>query len=125
MGDINDLDDHEPVEVKKTEEPKKKKKVDEDGNEIKEPVEAYKLLGLEDKGFDATAEEIKKAFRKLSLQYHPDKVAANGLDPEEAEAQYKLIQEANEILTTPELKILFDSDVKNLVSPFPNPPLLS
>ena len=44
----------------------------------------------------------------------------NDLDPEEAEAKYKEIQEAYEIMTTPEKKMLFDSDPKNLVKP-PHP----
>ena len=38
------------------------------------------------------------------------------LDPDEADAKYKEIQEAYEILTTPERKMLFDSKPANLVS---------
>lgn len=122
MSNIAELDEHDeqPVVEKKKEQKKKKKTKDKDGNEVeeKEPVEAYKLLGLEEKGYDATPEEIKKAFRKLSLMYHPDKCAANGIEPEDAEEKYKEIQEAHDILTTPDLKCLFDSDVKNLPKNF-------
>lgn len=35
---------------------------------------------------DASADDIKKAYKKLALLYHPDKAGANGLTPEEASA---------------------------------------
>lgn len=50
----------------------------------------YQLLGVEK---TATAKEIKKAFRRLALQYHPDKNKDEG-----AEEQFKKIVEAYEIL---------------------------
>ena len=34
----------------------------------------YEILGVAE---DATGDEIKKAFRKLALEYHPDKNAGN------------------------------------------------
>ena len=34
----------------------------------------YGLLGLESKTTDATEKEIRNAYRKLALRYHPDKV---------------------------------------------------
>ena len=45
----------------------------------------YEILGVDEK---ATTKEIKKAYRKLALQWHPDKNLDNR---EEAEAQFKLI----------------------------------
>ncbi|MCI5146442.1 MAG: J domain-containing protein, partial [Candidatus Electrothrix sp. AR3] len=50
-------------------------------------MEYYKLLGVEK---TATATEIKKAYRKLALKYHPDKNPEN----KEAEAKFKQISEA-------------------------------
>jgi len=54
----------------------------------------YKTLGIEP---GATVKEIKQAFRRLALQYHPDKSKA---DPE-TEARYMEIKEAYEVLTNP------------------------
>lgn len=48
----------------------------------------------------ASQQEIKKAFRRLALQYHPDKNAGNHL----AEAQFREIQEAYEVLSAPKLR---------------------
>ena len=57
----------------------------------------YKVLGVDKK---ATQDEIKKAYRKLAVKYHPDKNAGN----KEAEDKFKLINEANEVLSDPEKK---------------------
>ena len=50
--------------------------------------EAYTILGVSQ---DATDEEIKKAYRRLSKKYHPD---ANLNQPEYAERKFKEVQEA-------------------------------
>ena len=55
----------------------------------------YEVLGLK-KG--ASEEEIKKAYRKLAKQYHPD------LHPgdKDAEAKFKEVNEAAQVLSDPE-----------------------
>lgn len=58
----------------------------------------YEVLGVE-KG--ATDEELKKAFRKMAKKYHPD---ANQDNKEEAEAKFKEVNEAYEVLSDPRKK---------------------
>jgi DnaJ family protein C protein 7 len=66
----------------------------------------YKTLGV---SRDVTESEIKKAYRKLALKYHPDR-QAEGTDKEKehAEAQFREINLANEILSDPEKKKRYD-----------------
>ena len=61
----------------------------------------YKILGVER---NATAEEIKKAFRKLAMKYHPDRNKGN----KEAEENFKNINEANEVLSDPKKRARYD-----------------
>ncbi|MFN3939319.1 MAG: DnaJ domain-containing protein, partial [Chitinophagales bacterium] len=51
----------------------------------------YEILGV---GKNATADEIKKAYRKLALQYHPDKNPGN----KESEEKFKEAAEAYDVL---------------------------
>ena len=62
----------------------------------------YQFLGV---GRDATADEIKKAYRKLAMKYHPDK--AKG-DKKQAEEKFKQISEAYAVLSNPEKKKEYD-----------------
>ena len=55
------------------------------------------LLGIP---VDADANTIKKAFRKQSMQCHPDKAESNGLTVEEAEEKFKALSEAKTVLLT-------------------------
>lgn len=57
---------------------------------------AYKVLEIEP---TATDEEVKKAYRKLALKHHPDKVASLGEDVKKAaEEKFKAISEAYELI---------------------------
>ncbi len=60
----------------------------------------YAILGVDR---DAGDREIKKAFRKLALQYHPDK----NKDPE-AEEKFREIAEAYEVLSDPDKRRQYD-----------------
>lgn len=58
--------------------------------------EAYKVLELTP---DATDDEVKKAYRKLALKHHPDKVATLGEDVKKAaEEKFQQINNAKEII---------------------------
>lgn len=63
----------------------------------------YELLGVNK---NATDDEIKSAFRKLAKQYHPD--LHKGADKEEAEAKFKQINEAYEVLSDKEKRAKYD-----------------
>src|SRR5580692_10903765 len=62
----------------------------------------YKTLGVDKK---ATPEEIKKAYRKLARKYHPD---TNPGD-KDAEAKFKEISQAHDVLGDPEKRKQYDS----------------
>ncbi len=61
----------------------------------------YKILGVER---NATEAEVKSAFRKLALQYHPDRNPGN----KQAEEKFKEINEAYEVLSDPEKRARYE-----------------
>ena len=62
----------------------------------------YEVLGVSK---SATADEIKKAYRRLAMKYHPDR---NKGDDDGAEAKFKEAQEAYEVLKDPDKRRTFD-----------------
>lgn len=61
----------------------------------------YELLGV---NRNAGAEDLKKAYRKLALKYHPDRNPGD----KQAEENFKEVSEAYQVLTDPEKKAQYD-----------------
>lgn len=62
----------------------------------------YKILGVSE---DVTDEELKKAYRRLSMKYHPDKQGGKSdKEKKEAEEKFKEIAEAYSVLSDPQKK---------------------
>ena len=64
-------------------------------------MDYYEILGVER---NATKVEIKKAYRKLAMKYHPDKNPGD----KEAEEMFKKINEAYQVLSDDEKRAIYD-----------------
>ncbi|KAL5278168.1 DNAJC2 family protein [Megaselia abdita] len=69
----------------------------------------YKVLGLELKRIEATEDDIKRAYRKMVLNHHPDKRKAKGETVSQDNDYFTCITRAYEILGTPKSRISYDS----------------
>ncbi|KAL3567363.1 hypothetical protein D5086_030014 [Populus alba] len=65
-------------------------------------VDYYKILQVDKTAKD---DDLKKAYRKLAMKWHPDK---NPNNKKEAEAKFKKISEAYEVLSDPQKKAVYD-----------------
>ncbi|KAM3282276.1 dnaJ subfamily B member 4 [Capsicum chacoense] len=66
----------------------------------------------------ATEDDLKKAYRKLAMKWHPDK---NPNNKKEAEAQFKQISEAYEILSDPDKRQIYDQYGEEGLKEMPSP----
>lgn len=69
---------------------------------MSEKRDYYEVLGVNK---NATDDELKKAYRKLAKKYHPD---ANPDNKAEAEAKFKEVNEAYEVLSNPQKRQMYD-----------------
>ena len=66
-----------------------------------EEKDYYKILGV---SRNATEDEIKKSYRKVAMEHHPDRNPGN----KEAEEKFKIASEAYEVLRDPEKREIYD-----------------
>ena len=84
-------------------------------------INYYKILGINER---SSIKEIKMAFKKNAVKYHPDK---NPNEPESGN-KFKKINEAYQILSKPETKIIYDLKLKDTINdrqfnnPYTHPP---
>lgn len=69
----------------------------------------YDVLGVSQR---ATDDELKKAYRKMALQWHPDK---NPDRLDEAKAQFQIIQAAYDTLSDPQERAFYDRNRENIL----------
>ena len=65
----------------------------------------YKVLNVAN---DADELAIKRAYRRMTKQHHPDKAVTQGIEREQAQKKMAEINEAYEVLSDPELRARFD-----------------
>jgi curved DNA-binding protein CbpA len=73
---------------------------------MRKQVTLYDTLGVER---DASDQDIRKAFRRLALKYHPDRYA--GGERAEAEERFQGITEAFNVLSHPESREVYDKEI--------------
>ncbi|MDH3996466.1 MAG: DnaJ domain-containing protein, partial [Desulfobulbaceae bacterium] len=65
-------------------------------------MDYYEVLGIKK---DSSAQDIKKAYRKLAMKYHPDRNKGD----KEAEEKFKKLSEAYAVLSDPEKRKEYDT----------------
>jgi hypothetical protein len=89
-------------------EKKRRKRTKEDiEREALEKGDLYALLGLEDKTYEAGENDIRKAYQKIALKCHPDKLMEKY--DEKAKVHWLKIQDAYELLSDPAKRKKYDS----------------
>ena len=71
----------------------------------------YKILGI---NRNASADEIKKAYRKMALKYHPDRNSESEESKKIAQRKFQEISDAYVVLSDPKKKSMFDQGVDPL-----------
>lgn len=80
-------------------------------------VDHYAVLGVPS---DSNEEEIRRAYKRLALRYHPDKNS-----DADAEEKFKQIAQAYEVLIDPEKRTLYDQQGENFLSKTYTIPILT
>lgn len=104
----NLLDLHDKIKRAGYKEEAAENKFDQESKDQMQTSTHYIMLGLEN---TATIEDIKKAYRKLALQYHPDH------NPD-GTAQMQMINQAYEVLSDTEKKAIYDRELQDTSKKF-------
>jgi molecular chaperone DnaJ len=73
---------------------------------MRHQVTLYDTLGVER---DASDQDVRKAFRRLALKYHPDRFL--GAERQEAEERFQGITEAFNVLSHPDSRAKYDKEI--------------
>ena len=112
-----EVEEGEDLQKEEGEEEINKEKMNEKRKKHKEAIKNlvfknhYQALGLEHLYFDATVEDVRKAYKIKVLLHHPDKFEEGGYD-EVAKKQWLAIQDAYETLVDAEKKKKYDSTME-------------
>ena len=69
----------------------------------------YKVLGIVEGGARASEDDIRKAYKKSAMKWHPDRFASkSAAEQEKASEQFKIISDALDVLTDPVRRKLWD-----------------
>ena len=81
-------------------------------------INHFSVLGIKP---SAKEDDIKKAYRRLSNKYHPDKLlGASDEEKEQASLQLERVKKAYEVLSDPKLRNAFIRDFNNVIVTDPN-----
>ncbi|WP_337841953.1 DnaJ domain-containing protein [Rheinheimera sp.] len=76
-------------------------------------INYFRVLGVK---ANATEDEIKKAYKRLSNKYHPDKLRdASEVELEQAAAQLQRVKEAYDVLSDAKKRAAFIKDLNNVI----------
>ncbi|GAA0174686.1 hypothetical protein LIER_28022 [Lithospermum erythrorhizon] len=73
-------------------------------------VSYYKILGV---NMDSSDEEIRRAYRKLAMKWHPDKWKKSPMMLNEAKRKFQQIQEAYSVLSDRNKRTMYDAGLYN------------
>ena len=79
---------------------------------MKGEITYYKILGVNE---NASNNELRKAFCKLSIELHPD---TTSLELEDAKNKFQKVLEAYENLNNSNLRKIYDESIHNVVPPW-------